>query len=415
MLQDLPASSCAKLAVALLRVTELGGGYSDDECDYAVDNEVSLEFSQVLQLLRAVLQVPACQHMQADDIMSVLKVCLGPAWCTDCMPSCTKLLAEVGSDANPCMHGSSQGDGSAVVVEPVDLSRIAESFSNCCCHQHGALMVLLTVRSLPAAAYITLDQLVALLTDACKAFASVCVWRLLMQLPAAQQLVRAQVAAVLSSLFDTCCAKGGQDRTRGFGLGCVVGVLLQHPVGQQLTGEDVVVLCVSLVQQPFQKSLLAVVGQLLWHPAGQQLSADTLAHLMQITVWQDDNIVALAFLFLQHSGAVSMTADCGARLLQLLAGHKGSCDAVSQLLCLPAAQQLSLSQIKPVLWQACQFGDRHIFEALCALPAGTAARDDPELQLVLATAALDAVELGPSYCHHRVRIWCTCSACRPEQ
>jgi hypothetical protein len=102
----------------------------------------------------------------------------------------------------------------------------------------------------------------------------------------------------------------------------VLAGLLQHPVGQQLSVGDTKTLLVALVQQPYLEGVFDVVGQLLQQPAGQQLSGDTLAHLMQVTVWQQCNLVPLAMMCLQQPGAASMTADSVYKLLELFAGQE---------------------------------------------------------------------------------------------
>jgi hypothetical protein len=110
-----------------------------------------------------------------------------------------------------------------------------------------------------------------------------------------------------------------------------------------------------------------------------------------------------------------MSADSVNGLLELLIGHKGSHAVVLQLLKLPAAQQLSLGQIKSVLRQTSQFGDHTICEALYALPVAAAAvHDDFEVQIALATAAMVVVDLDPSYGRHRNQESCSCRGCRPE-
>jgi hypothetical protein len=90
-----------------------------------------------------------------------------------------------------------------------------------------------------------------------------------------------------------------------------------------------------------------------------------------------------------------MTADHAIQLLELFTGHEWSAGAVPQLLKLPAAQHLSLGELKPVLWQACQFGDQQVCRALCGLPIVAAAEDDIEVQVLLANVELFGLNLGP--------------------
>jgi hypothetical protein len=196
-------------------------------------------------------------------------------------------------------------------------------------------------------------------------------------------------------------------------------VLLQHPVGQQLGVGDVIALLVSLVQlrpsHHVSTGLIAVAGQLLQHSAGQGLSGDTLAQLLQVTVWQQD-FGGFVLLCLQHPGAASMSADCACQLLELFAAHTGSVDAVSQLLLLPAVQQLSLAQLKPFLWQACRSVDQRICQALLSLPAVAAAQDDTEVQVIVTTGRRFAVQQGTSSNERHVEQgWCTCPGCTVAQ
>jgi hypothetical protein len=400
-LQALDACSCAQLVLLLLQrlpVVDrdsrsgfhgLGGFPEVPVCEDSV-------VGQLLQLLRMVLEAQACQHMQADEILDIIKASLGPAWCQFCDRFTTEDIVR-----------ALQYSG---VVNIRTMLYIASPTGCCCCHQRAAYLALLLLPSQKAAAQINTDQLLEVLYQACPLYPSVCVWEALLQLPAAQQIAPAQVAAVLSKLLSSYCTELGYDPAAGFDVGRVVEALLRLPSGQQLSSSEGRALLMHLLQlRPSRDGLLAVAGQLLQHPAGQQLSGDTLVQLLQVTVWQKD-FVALALLCLQHPGAASMTVNEAYLVLELLAGHRRSFNAVYQLLRLPAAQQLSLAQIKPVLWQACRSGDKRVREALRALPAA-AAQDDPELQVVAATCVEFAYGLMASHEHHRECGWCTCPGC----
>jgi hypothetical protein len=346
VIQGLDTGSCVQLVVALLQLSNqldvsvpwqlgfvpLGIGVVPQTGGIAL---------QVLQLLCTVLQARACQHMQAGDVVRIMKACLGPAW---------RLC---GADSIPL-----------IPIEPHE-----QCLGTCLCHPHCALLALQAVSAFPTAAQFEPGQLLEVLTEACQTPPSALVWQALLQLPAAQQMLPAQLADVLHKLLRSSCAESTPYLGHAsYDVGVVVDVFLQHPVGQQLGSEDVAALLTYLVQQTLRAGLLAVAGRLLQHPAGQQLSGDALAQLMQVTVWEQD-FVALNVMCLQHPGAASMSANSVQKLLGLFAGHAWlpwSSGVVSQLLQLPAAQQLSLDDIKPVLWQACQVWDTTMCEGLCA-------------------------------------------------
>jgi hypothetical protein len=383
-LQSLETSSCVQLVLDLLQLSSRVG--SIGHLNISTMKEMGV---QLLKLLRTLLQLPACQHMQAADVVSIIKACLSPAWDNECVNVMERMISKTG-----------QGN----------LDHIAQSFEGCWCHPHCAMLTLIYVSMLPAAAAITAEQLTELLFKACQALPSVCVYEVLMQLPAARQMVPAQVAAVLRRVLDGSNAVDMRMHA-GYDVGGVVGVLFKH-LGQQLGSDEVAALLVYLVQQPPRAGLLAVAGQLLQHPAGQQLSSDALAHLVQVTVWQQE-FGGLACMCLQHPKAASMTADGAYSVLEVLAGRGESFEFVSQVLLVPAAQQLSLPQIRSLLWRACQYGNQGMCAALCSLPAAAAARDDPELQVAMAAAEQPGfVDVDIEFEGHFGREWCACPSCR---
>jgi hypothetical protein len=139
--------------------------------------------------------------MQACDAKNLIMACLHPACKADFIDIFEGLASEVS------LHG---------------LRHIVHSCEGRACHAHCAPLVLLSVTAMPPAAAITHGQLLELLAEACKAFPSACVWQPLMQLPAAQQLMPADV---LSKVVDGSCAED-TSRLECLNVGEVIGVLL---------------------------------------------------------------------------------------------------------------------------------------------------------------------------------------------
>jgi hypothetical protein len=355
-LQSLDAGSCVQLIESLLQLAGRIDVWSSGSSYYTYNYDRIQEEvpAQLLGLVHALLQEPACQRMQWPVVLGIFKACLRPACSTDCIP----IIERVASAA--CQNG---------------IGHIVQSCTERNCHAYCALLVVFAVTALPAAADIDHEQLLELLSEACQAFPSACVWRQLMQLPAAQQMLPAELAAVLSKVVDGSCAED-MSRLAQFDVSEVAGVLLHHPVAQQLDGGDVAALLERVAQQTHRCGLLAVAGQLLSHPA-----------------------------------SVSMTCDATCRLLGLFVGIEGVYSTVLRLLQLPAAQELSSPQIKLLLWVAFQNGYKRVCEALGALPAGAAARDDPEVQVVLGDDGGVWEEPSGEGGGHVERGWCSCPRC----
>jgi hypothetical protein len=257
LLQSLDSSSCVQLVQALLELSK-EGDFTDDPPDNYEDRIWVRGPLSMLYLLQFLMEAPACQRMTSHDIIRISKACLGPACC------------------NICVNYLNDHEN--------HISDLTELYKGCCCHPSAALTILPTVVALPAAADVGPCQLQELLYDACLDFLSIGVFKVLMRLPAAQQLTSAEVAAVLSKLLHSHCEhrlSGPYDK-----FGALVRETLKLPWVQQLCADDFAAVLGYLVQQPTVDGLVAVAGQLLRHPAGQQLSSDTLAHLMQATVWE---------------------------------------------------------------------------------------------------------------------------------
>lgn len=232
------------------------------------------------------------------------------------------------------------------------------------------------VTQLPAAAELTPGQLLQLLKDLCGQPKSQYVWFFwvqLLKLPGGQQMDPAQFAQGLKlGLVSLITAGGANSNLETSGLPVL---LSEHPAAARLTSQHIADVVKGIMGY---SDSLPYVQVLLQHPAGQPLTSVALSEILRAAV----DAPQLMALLLTHPAACDIDGSVVFQLLELCLEYAKPCSCGSLLLQLPAAQQLSVHNIKALLQLAMQAGDAACCTLLSAHPA-VASGGDEELQVLL--------------------------------